>query len=61
MYSKLSPGQVFKLDENTLVMSLEKLETITDSSMTFDDTAGLKQISRHEKLDMLELLKGVYE
>ena len=61
MYSKLSPGQVFKLDENTLVMSLEKLETITDGNMTYDDTAGLKQISRYEKLDMLELLKGVYE
>lgn len=61
MYSKLSPGQVFKLDENTLVMHLEKLESITNGNMTYDDTAGLKQISRHEKLDMLELLKGVYE
>ena len=64
MYSKLSPGQVFKLDENTLVMYLEKLEAITDGTMTYDDTAGLKQISRHEKherLDRLELLKGVYE
>ena len=61
MYSKLSPGQVFKLDENTLVTHLEKLESITDGNMTYDDTAGSKQISRHEKLDMLELLKGVYE
>ena len=61
MYSKLSPGQVFKLDENTLVMHLEKLESITDGNITYDDTAGLKQISRREKLDTLELLKGVYE
>ncbi len=61
MYSKFSPGQVFKLDENSTVMYLEKLEEITDGAMTYDDTAGLKQISRRNKLDPLELLKRVYE
>ena len=61
MYSKLSPGQVFKLDENTMVMYLEILEAVTDRAVTYDDTAGLKQISRHKKLDPFELLKGVYE
>ena len=61
MYSKLSPGQVFKLDENTMVMCLEKLESVTNGVVTYDDTAGLKQISRREKLDSFELLKRVYE
>lgn len=61
MYSKLSPGQVFKLDENSIVIYLEKLETVTDGVVTYDDTAGLKQISRHKKLDILELFKKVYE
>lgn len=61
MYSKLSPGQVFKLDENTMVMCLEKLETVTNRAVTYDDTAGLKQISRHKELDSFEFLKGVYE
>ena len=61
MYSKFSPGQVFKLDENTLVLYLEKLESVTDGAVTYDDTAGLKQISRHKNLDSLELLKDVYE
>ena len=63
MYSKSSPGQVFKLDENTTVMYLEKLESVTDGVLTYDDTAGLKQIyrSEKEKLDSLKLLKGVYE
>ena len=63
MYSKLSPGQVFKLDENTMVMYLEKLESVTDDVLTYDDTAGLKQIyrSEKEKLDLLKLLKRVYE
>ena len=61
MYSKFSPGQVFNLDENTMVMYLENLESVTDSAMTYDETAGLKQVSRHENLDLLELLKKVYE
>lgn len=63
MYSKSSPGQVFKLDENTMVMYLEKLESVTDGVLTYDDTAGLKQVyrSEKEKLDSLKLLKGVYE
>ncbi|MDE0315431.1 MAG: DUF4007 family protein [Candidatus Poribacteria bacterium] len=61
MYSKFSPGQVFKLDENTVVMCLEKLEAITDGVMTYDDSAGLKQIYRHKNLDSFKLLKKVYE
>ena len=61
MYSKFSPGQVFKIDENTMVMYLEKLELITNSDLTYDETAGLKQISRHNKLDSFELLKKAYE
>ena len=62
MYSKFSPGQVFKIDENTMVMSLEKLEAVTNGAMTYDDTAGLKEISRHnKKLDSFEFLKKVYE
>lgn len=61
MYSKLSPGQVFKLDENSTVMYLERLELVTNGAITYDDTAGLKQISRHKNLDTLELLKRVYE
>lgn len=61
MYSKLSPGQVFKLDENSTVTYLEQLKLVTDGAMTYDDTDGLKQISRTENLDMLELLKRVYE
>ena len=46
MYAKFSPGQVFKLDENSMVMYLEKLNSITAGDFTYDDTAGLKQISR---------------
>ena len=61
MYSKFSPGQVLKIDENTMVMYLEKLELITNSALTYDETAGLKQVLRHDTLDPFELLKRVYE
>ncbi len=61
MYSKYSPGQVFKIDENTMVMCLEKLELITDKALTYGETDGLKQISRHKNLDSFQLLKKVYE
>ena len=60
MYSKFSPGQVFKIDENTMIMYLEKLEVVTDGVITYDDTAGLKQISRRKKLNSFELLERVY-
>ena len=61
MSSKFSPGQVFKIDENTMVMCLEKLEAITEGVMTYDDSAGLKQIYRREDLDPFEFLEIVYE
>ena len=61
MYSKFSPGQVFKIDENTMVMYLEKLEVVTEGAITYGETAGLKQISRHKILGLLELLEKVYE
>ena len=61
MYSKWSPGQVFKLDENTMVMHLEKLDWVTDSAITYGDTAGLKQIFKGRHLDTEELLTRIYE
>ncbi len=61
MYSKFSPGQVLKIDENTMVMHLENLELMTNRAFTYDDTAGLKEISRHEKIDSFDLFKRIYE
>jgi hypothetical protein len=60
LYGPGSPGQAFKLDENTLVELMEELERITRGKVALDETTGLKQIYRREDMDALKLLKGYY-
>lgn len=50
IYHYGSPGQAFKLDENTVVDYLEKLEIVTNNYLQLRDTAGLRQIYIHETL-----------
>ena len=47
LYTPGSPGQVFKLDENSVVEYLEALETLTDGALRLQETAGLRQIYFH--------------
>ena len=47
LYTPGSPGQVFKLDENSVVEYLEALETLTDGALRLQKTAGLRQIYFH--------------
>lgn len=44
LYHQGSPGQVFKLDENSLIEYLEALEAMTDGSLRLQETAGLRQL-----------------
>ncbi len=60
LYGPGSPGQAFKLDENTLIAHMEELEKITRSKVVLDETTGLKQIYRRQEMNALELLKGYY-
>jgi len=60
LYGLGSPGQVFKLDENSLVEYLEDLETVSEGALELDDTAGLKQLYRRRELDGLKLLQDYY-
>jgi hypothetical protein len=46
MYGTNSPGQVFKLDENSLMEYVEELENRTGGMIVLDETAGLKQVYR---------------
>jgi len=46
-YGLGSPGSAFKLDENSLIERLERLETFTAGDLVYADTAGLKQLYRH--------------
>lgn len=60
MYASLSPGRIFRLDEDTMVMYLEILEQLTDSVLRYDETAGSKQVFRRGDLNSMELLARYY-
>ena len=61
LYGAGSPGQAFKLDENTLIAHVEDLEKITKGKVALDETAGLKQIYRRDQMDSLKLLESYYK
>lgn len=67
LYYPGSPGQVFKLDENSLVEYLEALETLTGGKLRLQESAGLRQIYLDDGLintaqeDGYSLLDNYYE
>jgi hypothetical protein len=60
MYGEGSPGQIFKLDENSLIEYVEELERLTDGDLVMDETAGLKQIYRKVPVESMDLLYKHY-
>ncbi len=60
LYGEASPGQVFKLDENSLIEYIEELEDTMGGSITIDETAGLKQIYRRQSFDPIKVLDNYY-
>jgi hypothetical protein len=57
-YAPGGPGQVFKLSENACVDYLDVIGDCTDGRVSYDATAGLRQLIRHGDLgDPLSLLK----
>ena len=61
MYAESSPGRVFKLDEDSMTLYLERLDAITDGIFQYDETAGLKQLFRRGNVDSIKLLAEAYE
>ncbi|WP_255011570.1 DUF4007 family protein [Roseovarius sp. M141] len=47
-YGRGSPGRVFLLDEDDIVGRLEQLDDISDGTLTWSETAGLRQIIRRK-------------
>lgn len=43
-----SPGQVFKLDENSTIEYLEELEKLTQGALRLQESVGLQQVYLHE-------------
>ena len=60
MYAPLSPGRIFRLDEDTMVMYLETLEQLTNSTLQYGESEGLKQVYRRSDLHPIELLEEYY-
>ena len=60
LYGHGSPGQAFKIDENSLIAYVEELERITKGKIALDETAGLAQIYRRGDIDALKLLETYY-
>jgi len=60
LYGESSPGQVFKLDENSVIEYVEDLEAQTKGAIILDETAGLKQIYKRRTLDPVQILADYY-
>jgi len=67
IYHPRSPGQAFKLDENSVVAYLEALEELTSGSIRLQETAGLRQLYLHSlslnnvSEHALDMLRSYYE
>ncbi len=62
LYMPGSPGQIFKLDENSVVTYLEELDTLTGGALSLQETAGVRQLYLHDFSPNLgwDLLGGYY-
>jgi Protein of unknown function (DUF4007) len=59
-YQPGAPGRVFKLTENVLADHLETMEKLTDKAITYDVTAGLRQVYRRKEVNSETLLRDHY-
>jgi hypothetical protein len=59
-YGRGSPGRVFKLDEESVVERLIRIDEATRGALTWSETAGLKQVVRKSSVDEVAVLSGAY-
>ncbi|KRC39775.1 hypothetical protein ASE17_18385, partial [Phenylobacterium sp. Root77] len=59
-YAPGSPGRVFKLDEDSVVTRLMRLDDVTDGAWRWTDTAGLRQIQRRDDVVPMDLIQTAY-
>ena len=59
-YAPGSPGRVFKLDEDSIITRLMRLDVLTNDAWKWVDTAGLRQIQRVSHFDPLTTLPLAY-
>lgn len=59
-YAPGSPGRVFKLDEDSVVTRLMRIDDVTDGAWQWVDTAGLRQIQKIRDIDARRLVPAAY-
>lgn len=59
-YAPGSPGRVFKLDEDSVITRLMRLDDLTNDAWKWTDTAGLRQIQRRGDVSPLALVEAAY-
>lgn len=59
-YGMGSPGRVFKMDEESVLNRLALIGEITDGSIIWTDTAGLRQVSFVREIKADSLLRSSY-
>lgn len=59
-YAPGAPGRVFKLDENSVVTRLMRMEALTQGGWRWTETAGLRQLQKIGPVDQLTLLATAY-
>ncbi|MDH7640251.1 DUF4007 family protein [Sphingomonas oryzagri] len=60
-YAPGSPGRVFKLDEDSVITRLMRLDALTDGAWRWTDTAGLRQIQRTGSVEPMDLISQAYQ
>jgi hypothetical protein len=60
-YQPGSPGRIFRLTENALSEHLDSMEKLTRKIVTYDVTAGLRQLYRRQSVDKLPLLRRYFD
>ncbi len=59
-YRPGSPGRVFKLSEDALSLYLDRMETCTKGAISYNVTAGLRQLYRRGDCNPLDVLRTHY-
>ena len=55
-----SPGRVFCFDEDGLIARLERFAKLTDGALSFDETAGLRQVLINKEMEANGVLEAYY-
>jgi len=59
-YSVGSPGRIFKLDPDSLARRLDGISLVSGGIFSYQESAGIKQLFRHDDVPALAWLKHYY-